>query len=171
MIDALWRGVLFVGYRVMLVWWFVRRPAAKGAYVVVRRTRAGRPELLLARNSYKSGLTVPCGGIARGESARAAAARELEEEVGLRVDPQRLESAGTLVLDYAWRRDHAHFFELQLGSGEQVDIRVDRREVVWAEFVALDQIDPQQLVPHLRSYLARGDQTGAGAPLSPAEGS
>ena len=81
MLDAAIRTAYRLGYPVFRLWWFVRRPRVRGAYVAVWHD--GR--LLLIRNSYKTGETVPCGGLRRGESPRAGARRELEEEVGIAV--------------------------------------------------------------------------------------
>ncbi len=147
MIDALFRTSLRVAYRLLRIWWFVRRPDVHGAYIVV--WHAGR--LLLVRNSYRGGETVPCGGIGRRESARDAAVRELGEEVGLWVAPEELAAKGELEVNFDHKRDHAHFFELHLEA--EPDLAVDNREVVWAGFVPATELGRRSLVPHVRRYL------------------
>ena len=151
MLDALWRVALRLAYRSLRVWWWLRQPEAHGAYVAVWRGE----RLLLIRNSYRRGETVPCGAIARGETPRAAARRELAEEVGIRVPEERLVDAGHHSVEFESKLDHASFFELGLEADEEdVEIRVDRREVVWGEFVVEDELGRRPLVPHVRAYLA-----------------
>ena len=67
--DAVLRAAFTAAYQIARLWWFVRRPQHDGAYVAVWQGE----ELLLIRNSYKPGDTVPCGGIGRGESPLQAA--------------------------------------------------------------------------------------------------
>jgi len=145
--DRGWRMVFFVGYRVMLVWWAIRRPVMHGAYVAVW----WRGRLLVIRNSYKRPLSVPCGMIGRRESPRRAAARELAEEVGIDVAPDALREVGEFVVEWEHKEDHAHFFELELE--EAPALRLDGREVVWGEFVPEEELPLDALMPHVRHYL------------------
>ncbi|MBP2351323.1 ADP-ribose pyrophosphatase YjhB (NUDIX family) [Kribbella aluminosa] len=81
------------------------------AYVVVRR---GDEVLLLLRanTGYMDGYwAVPAGHVEQGESAVAAAVRELKEEVGIEVDPAEL------VAVTAMHRTG--------GNGDPIDERVD----------------------------------------------
>lgn len=107
--------------------------------------------LLLIRNSYRSAETVPCGAIEDGESPREAARRELFEEVGIETPEEALAPAGEFVVDFDHKHDHAHFFELL--APPNVEIRIDRREVVWGEFVDASELRERPLVPHVRAYL------------------
>jgi len=127
--DALWRVAMRAAYRAQLAWWFVRRPAIQGAHVAV--WHGGR--VLAIRNSYRRHLTLPAGRIAWRETSRDAAARELAEEVGIRVAPEHLAYHGEIVVRSSYAEDHAHVFELH--CGERPAFAVDRREVVWAEFL------------------------------------
>lgn len=146
--DATCRIAFWIGYRLALVWWFVRRPLQQGAYVAVW---VG-DELLLIRNSYKRGYTIPCGGIGSEESPIQAARRELFEEVGIETDESALLPIQLIRFDNEYKRDHAHVFELHLDTRPQ--IRIDRREVVWAAFVPREQLAGHDLVNAVERYVA-----------------
>lgn len=89
--------------------------------------------VLMLRQSYRPRLTFPGGGLKRGEDPRAAAARELREEVGVHAEPADLVLVGERVVRAEFRRSHLRLFELRLAH-EPV-LRIDRREVVDARFV------------------------------------
>lgn len=156
-LDALWRSSLRVAYRTLRVWWAIRRPATDGAYVAVWR----EDRLLLVRNSYRPGESVPAGRIRRGEAPVVGAARELLEEVGIAVDPEELIAAGTYVVEFEDKTDHAHFFELRVAA--RTEARIDRREVVHAEWVSEAELQGRPLLPHTRVYLEQRLRAGAPA--------
>jgi 8-oxo-dGTP pyrophosphatase MutT (NUDIX family) len=125
------------------------------AYVVVRR---GDEVLLLLRanTGYMDGYwAVPAGHVERGESAIAAAVRELKEEVGIDVDPAEL------VPVTAMHRTG--------GNGDPIDERVDfffmaskwsgeprlmePEKAAGLEWYSLDKL-PEPLVPHEARVLA-----------------
>jgi 8-oxo-dGTP pyrophosphatase MutT (NUDIX family) len=60
--------------------WFVYRPRVRGV-MAVPVTPAG--SIVLVRLTYDRGWHLPGGGMKRGETAEAAALRELKEEIGL----------------------------------------------------------------------------------------
>ncbi len=133
------------------VYWFLARPRTEGALVGV--WHAGR--VLLVRNSYRRPLSVPAGSLRRGESAQAAAARELREEVGIAVAPERLRSVREIVHRTDYKEDHSHVFEIELAEAPQ--LAIDRREVVWAGFVTPAGALARELSVPVRIYLeARG---------------
>lgn len=149
-LDGLWRNAFRVAFQLRLVWWRVRRPTLTGAYVAV--WHEGR--LLCVRNSYRRRLTLPAGGLARGESPRAAAARELHEEVAIAVSPERLSYVGEIVSRVGGVTDRAHFFELHCDGGEPA-YQVDEREVVWAAFLSPRELREVRTVDVVRQYLER----------------
>jgi 8-oxo-dGTP pyrophosphatase MutT (NUDIX family) len=71
---------LYEAYRLLA------RPHTHGALVAIWHQQ----RLLLVQASYRRSLSLPGGGIERGETPRQAAVRELAEELGLRVAPQEL---------------------------------------------------------------------------------
>ena len=56
-----------------------------------------------------------------------------------------------ITVNFEHKTDHAHFFELRLG--DEPELTVDNREVVWAGFVPAGELSGRPLVPHLRRYL------------------
>jgi len=156
MLDVLARFALRIGYRALRVWWRIRRPTLTGSYVAVWHNE----RLLLIRNSYKSGETLPCGGLQRDESHREAARRELREEVGIAVEAEQLTFAYEIEVEGPLATDRAHFFELEF-ENEPV-IAIDRREVVWAGFCPAAELVDRPLIRSVRAYLERRSaSTGA----------
>lgn len=147
--DALWRSAYRIAFRLQKLWWRVRRPRLTGAYVAV--WREGR--VLCIRNSYRRLLSLPAGGLARGERPIDAAIRELMEEVAIAVDAAELRYVGEIVSHVGHAEDHAHFFELH--REEEVSYAVDRREVVRAEFLAPAVALERGVVDVVRQYLER----------------
>lgn len=129
------------------LWWMLRRPTLHGAYVAL--WCQGR--LLLIRNSYKRGETLPCGGLHRGESHRAAARRELAEEVGIEVPEDALRFAEEILFQGRYASDRAQFFELEFET--EPEIQIDHREVVWAGFCPSEELEQRPLVGSVRIYV------------------
>jgi 8-oxo-dGTP diphosphatase len=148
MINALIRAVYRLAHWGMRMLWFVRRPETTGALVAV--WHQGR--VLLVKNSYRRQLTLPGGYVRPREDRRAAAVRELREEVGIRVQPRRLMHAyhGTHMFEH--RRDTLDIYEVEVD--DEPAIRVDDREVVRAEFHTPSEALSMSIVPHLEEYLS-----------------
>jgi 8-oxo-dGTP pyrophosphatase MutT (NUDIX family) len=146
-IDRLWRASLRVAYPLQLAWWRVRHPTLTGAAVAVWHEE----RILLIRNSYRSTLGFPAGGVKRSESPRAAAARELREEVGIGVSPAALDYLGVFLEVTKYADDNLHLFELRCEHPPEV--RVDGREVVWAEFLPPREALERGVVGTVRNYL------------------
>jgi 8-oxo-dGTP pyrophosphatase MutT (NUDIX family) len=91
--------------------------------------------VLAVRHSYKPGLKLPGGGIARGEHERMTVVRELQEETGLSVAPQKVAEVLTTTCRYGL----IHLFEVRLDA--MPDLQIDRREIIHAEFVAPATLD------------------------------
>jgi len=147
-VDQVWRVALFVAYRVLLAYWLVVRPRTEGAYVFVW---CGE-RLLVIRQSYRRGWTVPAGRVERGEAPIDAATRELFEETGIAAATGDLEPVGQLPNTLEFKRDVIHAYALRLAAEPAVTI--DRREVVEARFVDAGTLDELDLWPPTRTLLA-----------------
>lgn len=147
--DSLWRIAMRVAYQLQLAWWFVRRPAIHGSYVAVWHGEC----VLVIRNSYRKRLSFPAGGRARGETLLDTAQRELLEEVGICAEAEHLAYYGEVVHRVSHAEDHAHFFELRCAAAPEV--RIDRREVIWADFLTPEDALARGVVGVVRLYLER----------------
>lgn len=147
LVDRLWRLGYRLAYALQHVYWFLARPEGHGAYVAVWC----RGRLLVVETSYKRLPTIPSGGLGRRESRAVGAARELFEEVGIRVDPGSLRPVGELRGPSRYLRDHCHFFEIEFEDEPRVTI--DRREIVAAAFLAPEVALAGPLSPEIRTYL------------------
>lgn len=94
---------------VLRVYWRFSRPLTAGARVLVIDDK---DRVLLVRHTYMPGWYLPGGGVDRGETMRAAAERELWEEVG--VTPQAdLEFFGLYANFAEFKSDHVSLFVLR----------------------------------------------------------
>jgi 8-oxo-dGTP diphosphatase len=152
--DAWVRRGLWVAYRFLLWFQFLFRPASRGVYVALWY----RGRVLLIRNSYKRPITLPSGGVGRGEDWARAAARELGEEAGIRVLPGALRPYRDYCIRHEFTRDTIRLFEVDWedtagGNDGSPEIRVDHREVVWAGFRTVEEALEMDLFPVVARYL------------------
>lgn len=147
LLDLGFRLAFRGAYRLLSVYWYVRRPATHGVNVAVWCDGS----LLVLRNSYRPGISLPGGGVGRRESRREAAARELREEVGVLCPAELLRPALSARSNHEHKDDVVHIFELSLA--QRPHITIDRREVVWASFLPLDEVRALAGCPQLRAYL------------------
>jgi 8-oxo-dGTP pyrophosphatase MutT (NUDIX family) len=145
--DLLWRCFYWLAYRLLRIFWFLFRPKGRGTLVAIRYQ--GR--LLLVKNGYRRGYNLPGGSCRSGERARAAAVREVEEEVGIRLVPNQLCRRGTVVSRRNHLRDHCTYFEVQLEKAPS--IRIDGREVVAAVLARPEALSTYPLAHSLKTYL------------------
>jgi ADP-ribose pyrophosphatase YjhB (NUDIX family) len=92
--------------------------------------------ILLVRNSYQDSLTLPSGGLIASERPLDGAKRELEQEVGIVDDRNKLRFLKTFTLDHDNMHDEIFVFEMV--CDERPEIQVDNREVTHARFEKLD---------------------------------
>lgn len=135
---------------------FLFRPKTRGAYVAVWLDK----KLLLIRNSYKPGYTLPCGGIEKSESPIEAAQRELNEEVGLNLPVSKLKLAAKKIVYSEFKQDHIYLYETHLKR--QPDLKLEGYEVVWSKFMRPQDALKLPLSPAIRDYLAEHANATAG---------
>ncbi len=154
-VDHLARGALWIAYRCLRLWWFVRRPRHDGAVVAVWLD--GR--ILMVRHSYRRRWGWPGGGIRPGEQPIDAAIRELGEELALRVSRRSLIFRCSVMERWEKRRDHARIFEVILTAEPQ--LRLDGREVIEARLMTPADALRLPLIPFIATYLEM-HRTGPG---------
>lgn len=146
-VDLGFRTAYKVAHRMLRAYWSVRKPSTHGALVAVWHDG----KIMLIKNSYRHHYTLPGGYVRPGESAAAAAQRELVEEVNLRIPLDRLREVYSRVHDFENRNDRVTIVEVQVD--EPPRFQVDNREVVWAGFETPEQVLRRPIVPHLEEYL------------------
>ena len=145
--DKLAQVFFMAAYRTCLCLWFVFRPKTFGVNVAIWHNR----NLLLIKPSYKNEYTVPGGYIKRGENKTAAAVRELKEEITLHVESEQLKYITHYTSDIEFKKDTTYFFEIELDKPPA--IKVDNREVVWADFISTEKALCMNISPYVRSYI------------------
>jgi ADP-ribose pyrophosphatase YjhB (NUDIX family) len=156
--DALWQRFYRLAYLALRCFWFLFRPKGRGTLVAIWF----EDRLLLVKNSYRRGYSLPGGSLRRGEGARSAAVREIREEVGLRLYPNQLHYCGTVVSQRNYVRDHCAYFEVHLKRSPR--IAIDGREVIDAVFAGPGEWEHYPLTHQIRTYLERHRLGPAGQP-------
>ena len=140
-VDFGFRTLYRVAYRMMRVYWAVRRPDTHGALVTVWHN----DRVLLVQNSYTDYLSLPGGYVRPGETGRQAAVRELAEEVSLSVEPDQLELLVDETHEWEGKQDHVEIFSLELDVPPVV--QVDHREILSAEFLSIAAARRRRVFP------------------------
>ena len=109
-----------------------------------------RNRLLVVRHSYRPGSALPGGDARRGESSLQTAVRELGEEVGITVVPERLVPLGLT---------GGRWTVYEYRPQDEPHIRVDNREVIAAAFC--DPAEIPEPTPSLRHYLRAASRRAA----------
>jgi len=146
-LDYIFRVALWVAYRLLRLWWYVRQPHHEGAVIAIWLD----DKILMVRHSYRARLSWPGGSVKRGEAPVDAARRELHEELGLVVGRADLSFVSGVLERWEDRRDHVHIFEMRPNNAPQ--FRPDGREVIGAEFMTPQAALAVPLVPFIRTYL------------------
>jgi 8-oxo-dGTP pyrophosphatase MutT (NUDIX family) len=147
-VDRVYQVAYRSAYRLMRLWWVLRRPRVRGAQIAL--WYGG--ELLVIRSSYRAVWELPGGGVQPGESPRDAALRECREEVGIVLPAETLQEAQDTEIVWEHRHDRVTVFEVRLDA--QPLPRPDNREIVVAALRSPATLDAGALNPHLARYLA-----------------
>ena len=81
--------------------------------------------------------------------------------MGIRAEAEQLAYYGELVHRVSYAEDHAHVFELRCAAAPEV--RVDRREVIWADFLTPEDALARGVVGVVRLYLEQSHSARAAA--------
>jgi 8-oxo-dGTP pyrophosphatase MutT (NUDIX family) len=84
--------------------------------------------------------------------------REIEEELGFRLDPEELRFVKAIDGTSEWRNSHIELFETDVAN--TVPIRVDGREIVGAFAADVQKLPLLPLDPVLREYLTSRNHSG-----------
>ena len=135
-----------LAYALLRLYWFVFRPGVRGVRCVIERGG----EVLLIRHTYgERRWYFPGGAVKRGEEPEAAARREAEEEVGIRLP--RLVRFGEFTSTDKHMRDHVYCF---CGVAPSADVKTHRGEVREARWFAWDEL-PEDLSPDALRVIER----------------
>jgi 8-oxo-dGTP diphosphatase len=145
--DILWQLFYRSAYLLLRAFWFLFRPKGRGTLVAIWFEQ----RLLLVKNGYRRNYSLPGGNRRSGEGARAAAVREIREEVGIRLFPNQLRHLGTVVSRRDYLCDHCTYFEVHLEKAPIV--RIDGREVVAAVFAGPEEWSAYPLAHQFQTYL------------------
>ena len=145
LVDRAWQAAFRLGYPVARLSWQLRPRPHQGALVAIYVGTL----ILLVRASYRTGWSFPGGGVEADETPEDAARRELQEEIGLAVPALR--PVRSIRGNWESRPDLVHFFELRLDS--LPPLRLDNREIVAAQLVALGAAPPLPLTGPVADFL------------------
>lgn len=145
-IDAFIQILLRTAYLIIRLFWFLFRPKSYGVGVAVWHSG----KVLIIRNSYRTGYSLPGGNKKRRETGRLTAVRELSEEVGVLLNPDDLTHAGRFISTHEFKKDHVTLYEVEFK--DRPAIIIDNREVIEAQFLTPKEAIGTDLHPIARSY-------------------
>jgi 8-oxo-dGTP pyrophosphatase MutT (NUDIX family) len=143
---ALRRLAYRVAHRLLRMWWFVRRPALHGVKCVL----TDEDRVLLVRHTYgHRSWDLPGGNVRRSEVVHDAATREIEEELGIRV--QHWDALGDILRISYGCQDTLHCFHAEVGDPELV---LNGAEIADAHWFSERELPPK-VGRHVQPILAR----------------
>ena len=116
------------------LWFRLSRPMTLGARAVVENEGG---QVLLVRHTYTKGLYLPGGGVERGETVQQTIRKELEEEGGVRLLRDAVQS-GIFSNHQIMKNDHVILFRVEAGTWEPCGDPIGREiaELVWCDPLA-----------------------------------
>lgn len=149
LIDLLFRITYFTAYRLIKIYWLIKKPATHGALVAVWYQQ----KILLVETSYHKYFNLPGGYLKKGETAKQAAIRELREEAGIETEPEELKEVVDSHDEWENRKDHVVIFTLEVK--EKPSIKIDNREIVAAGFYSPQEIRKMNVFPPILKCLEK----------------
>ena len=138
-----------VAYAASIVFCFIFRPAIKAVIIAIWL----KNKVLIIKNSYYHKYVIPGGYINIGEKPIEAALREVKEETGILADLHQFKKVCVIKGTFNYKRETIQCFELILN--EPPHIRLDHREVIWADFLYLDEALTRKLSSPVRMFLRK----------------
>jgi 8-oxo-dGTP pyrophosphatase MutT (NUDIX family) len=135
----------------------IRRPHTHGALVAIWHNN----QVLMVQTSYRKGYGLPGGGLHPGESAREAAVRELNEELGLAIGSSLLQEPWTITEQQRGGRNTVTIFALPWAQvacafkaiSTRPALTIDQLEIISTAWMSRNEALKQRLPGHLRQYL------------------
>jgi 8-oxo-dGTP pyrophosphatase MutT (NUDIX family) len=135
----------------------IRRPHTHGSLVAIWKSN----QLLLVQTSYRKGYGLPGGGIQAGESARDAAIRELQEELGLAIESSWLQDPWSISERQPGGLNTVTIFRLpwdqhltdSIHAPNRPPVEIDQLEIIATAWMSREEALNQHLPNHLRHYL------------------
>ena len=123
--------------------WIMGLERRASSSAVMCETSDGR--LLIVKANYKNHWSLPGGVIDPGESPLQAAVRETEEEVGITLDPSKLEFV--LVADRISKaaQTYQFIFKTTIGDDDIASIKLQESEIDEHLFVTKDEVKSQNI--------------------------
>lgn len=112
--------------------------------------------LLIVKNSYKPKHSLPGGLLKRHEDPCLGAVREAGEEVGLNLKPDQL-----TLFDQVEDEHGGVAYLVRVELPEEPAIRIDEREIVWADFVPVDSLSDYRFCQTIHLGLEHPDNPSA----------
>ena len=134
-------------YQAHQVYCRIRHPEVFGSYVLCMHNA----RVLLIKNSYKRYWTLPCGGIASGETPTEAAIREAREEVGLELATEDLLLRAKIIFEGENQKDHIHLFACNLSTKPAISI--DHKEVESYAWVSKEELSSYTILTPIKPYI------------------
>jgi len=134
-------------YQIHQLYCKIRNPEIYGAYVLCQYNH----EVLLIKNSYRRYWTLPCGGLATGESPMEAAVREVREEIGVHLESKNLRLNAKILYEGENMRDHIHLFSYRFAR--RPTIHIDHKEVEDYRWVDKENVQKHILFEPIIPYI------------------